>query len=117
MKKIKKIIVDFSKKNVVFRKLVRSLRLFFNKMKYLKYKLKYKVDDKTIFFEVYDGRNYTCSPKAIYEKMLTMKEFKNYKFIWAFKDPEKHDVLKDKRLTIVKTKTKDYYKYIVCTNF
>ena len=111
MRKIKKIIIDFCKKNVFFRKIVRSLRLFFKKTIYLKYKLKYKVDDKTIFFEVYDGRNYTCSPKAIYEKMLGMKEFKNYKFVWAFKEPDMHDVLKDKRLTVVKTKTKDYYKF------
>ena len=41
MKKIKKIIVDFSKKNVVFRKLVRSLRLFFNKMNFLKRKMNF----------------------------------------------------------------------------
>ena len=117
MRKIKKIIIDYCKKNVFFRKIVRSLRLFFKKAIYLKYKLKYKVDDKTIFFEVYDGRNYTCSPKAIYEKMLSMKEFKNYKFVWAFKEPGMHDVLKDKRLTVVKTKTKDYYKYISSSKY
>lgn len=117
MRKIKKIIIDFCKKSVFFRKIVRSLRLFFKKAMYLKYKLKYKVDDKTIFFEVYDGRNYTCSPKAIYEKMLGMKEFKNYKFVWAFKEPDMHDVLKDKRLTVVKTKTKDYYKYISSSKY
>ena len=112
MKKIKAMIIDICKKNVVFRKMIRFFRLFFKKLNYLKYKLKYKVDDKTIFFEVYDGRNYTCSPKAIYEKILTMKEFKDFKFVWAFVDPSKHDVLNDKRLTIVKTNSKDYYKYL-----
>lgn len=117
MRKIKTMIIDLSKKNVVFRKMIRSLRLFLKKLNYLKYKLKYKVDDKTIFFEVYDGRNYTCSPKAIYEKMLTMKEFKDFKFVWAFNDPSKHDVLKDKRLVIVKTKTRDYYKYISSSKY
>ena len=117
MKKIKTMIIDICKKNVVFRKMIRFFRLFFKKLNYLKYKLKYKVDDKTIFFEVYDGRNYTCSPKAIYEKMLTMKEFKDFKFIWAFNDPSKHDVMKDKRLVIVKTNTKDYYKYISSSKY
>ncbi len=117
MKKIKAMIIDICKKNVVFRKMIRFFRLFFKKLNYLKYKLKYKVDDKTIFFEVYDGRNYTCSPKAIYEKMLTMKEFKDFKFIWAFNDPSKHDVIKDKRLVIVKTNTKDYYKYISSSKY
>ena len=117
MKKIKAMIIDICKKNVVFRKMIRFFRLFFKKLNYLKYKLKYKVDDKTIFFEVYDGRNYTCSPKAIYEKMLTMKEFKDFKFIWAFNNPSKHDIIKDKRLTIVKTKTKDYYKNISSSKY
>ena len=70
------------------------------------------MDDKVIFFEAFGGRNYTCSPKAIYEKILTMKEFKDFKFVWAFVDPSKHDVLNDKRLTIVKTNSKDYYKYL-----
>lgn len=117
MKKIKTMIIDICKKNVVFRKMIRFFRLYFKKLNYLKYKLKYKIDDKTIFFEVYDGRNYTCSPKAIYEKMLTMKEFKDFKFVWAFNEPSKHDVMKDKRLVIVKTNTKDYYKYISSSKY
>lgn len=117
MKKIKAIIIDLTKKNVVFRKIVRSTRLFLKKLKYLKYKLNYKVDDKTIFFEVFDGRNYTCSPKAIYEKMIIMDEFKDYKFIWAFNEPSKHEVTKDKRLKIVKTKTSEYYKYISMSKY
>lgn len=117
MKKIKAIIIDLTKKNVVFRKIVRSTRLFLKKLKYLKYKLNYKVDDKTIFFEVFDGRNYTCSPKAIYEKMIIMDEFKDYKFIWAFNEPSKHEVTKDKRLKIIKTKTSEYYKYISMSKY
>lgn len=117
MKKIKAIIIDLTKKNVVFRKIVRSTRLFLKKLKYLKYRLNYKVDDKTIFFEVFDGRNYTCSPKAIYEKMIIMDEFKDYKFIWAFNEPSKHEVTKDKRLKIVKTKTSEYYKYISMSKY
>ena len=39
------------------------------------------VDDKIILFEAFGGRNYTCSPKAIYEKMITMKEFQDYKMV------------------------------------
>lgn len=112
MKKIRVFIVNLSKKNVLIRKLARKSYILLNKLKYLRYKLFYKMDDKVIFFEAFGGRNYTCSPKAIYEKMLTMKEFKDFKFVWAFVDPSKHDVLNDKRLTIVKTNSKDYYKYL-----
>lgn len=112
MKKIRVFVVNLSKKNVLIRKFVRKSYILLKKLKYLRYKLFYKMDDKVIFFEAFGGRNYTCSPKAIYEKMLTMKEFKDFKFVWAFVDPSKHDVLNDKRLTIVKTNSKDYYKYL-----
>lgn len=111
MKKIKVILLDLSKKNKSFRKLLRGTRNTLKKMQYLPYKLKYKMDDKTILFEAFNGRNYTCSPKAIYEKMITMDEFKDYKFIWAFIDASIHEVKKDKRLKIVKTNSKEYLKY------
>ena len=47
----------------------------------------------------------------MYEKMITMKEFQDYKMVWAFVEPEKHEVAPFKNLEIVVTKSKDYYKY------
>ena len=110
-KKIKKILMDISKKNVFFRKLFRKCLLFKNKLSYSIYKKKYSIDDKTILFEAFGGRNYTCSPKAIYEKILTMPEFKDFKFVWAFVEPDKHEIKEDERTIIVKSKSKEYYKY------
>lgn len=111
MKKIQTIIVSIAKKNTFFRKIARSLDLYFKKIKYSYYKIRYTINDKVILFEAFGGRNYTCSPKAIYEKMLEMDEFKDFKFIWAFVNPSKHEIKKDNRLTIIKSKSKDYYKY------
>lgn len=110
-KKIKKVLMDISKKNVFFRKIFRKCLLLKNKFRYSIYKRKYKIDDKTILFEAFGGRNYTCSPKAIYEQILTMPEFKNFKFIWAFIEPDNHEIKKDERTKIVKSKSKEYYKY------
>lgn len=112
MKKIKVFLLNLAKKNIVIRKLFRSIKNNTGHLKYFKYKIKYKVDDKMVFFEVYGGRNYTCSPKAIYERMLTMNEFKDYKFVWAFEDIKDHEVKKDKRLILVKSKSKEYYEYL-----
>ena len=81
MKKIRVFVVNLSKKNVLIRKFVRKSYILLKKLKYLRYKLFYKMDDKVIFFEAFGGRNYTCSPKAIYEKMTTMDEFKDYTVI------------------------------------
>ena len=89
----------------------RNINLVIKKIRYIWYKIKYKMDDETILFEAFGGRNYTCSPKAIYEKMLSMPQFKNFKFVWAFLDTDIHDVKEDKRTTIVKSKSKEYYKY------
>lgn len=117
MKKLKKILIDISKKNIVFRKLLRFTKRTKEKLGYQKYYRKYKVDNKTIFFETFNGRNYGCSPKAIYEKMITMNEFKDYKFIWSFIEPDKHEVKKDKRLIIVKHNSKDYFKYLSISKY
>ena len=112
MKKIKVFLLNLAKKNILLRKMFRSIKNNTGHLKYFKYKVGNKVDDKMVFFEVYGGRNYTCSPKAIYEKMLEMDEFKDYKFVWAFDDIKNHDVKKDKRLILIKSKSKDYYKYL-----
>lgn len=111
MKKIKVFLIDLAKKNRFVRKIARRLLNFTKRSGYSKYKNKYSVNDKLILFEAFNGRNYTCSPKAIYEKMITMDEFKDYKFVWAFVDPSKHEVLEDDRLEIVVTKPPEYYKY------
>lgn len=111
MKKIKVFLIDLAKKSKFVRKIARRLLNFTKRSGYSKYKNKYSVNDKLILFEAFNGRNYTCSPKAIYEKMITMDEFKDYKFVWAFVDPSKHEVLEDDRLEIVVTKSPEYYKY------
>lgn len=117
MKKIRVFLFNLAKKNKTLRIFFRNTLNFKNKLKYSYYKTKYKMDDKTILFEAFGGRNYTCSPKAIYEKMLTMKEFKDYTFVWSFIDPSKHEVKKDKRLKIIKSKSKEYYKYISISKY
>lgn len=117
MKKIRVFLVNIAKKNKTLRIIFRNILNQKNKIKYFYYKNKYKMDEKTILFEAFGGRNYTCSPKAIYEKMLNMKEFKDYKFIWSFTNPEKHEVKKDKRLKIIKSKSKEYYKYMSISKY
>lgn len=47
---------------------------------------------KTILFVSYMGKNFNDSPKAIYDKIIEDPYFKEYTFIWAFNDVDKHDV-------------------------
>ena len=116
-KQIKKIATDISKKNILFRKTFRELIYFKRKIKYLKYYYKYDVDDKMIFFEAYNGRNYACSPKALYEYMIKNKKFNDYKFVWAFKNVNQHKILKNKNTIVVKTNSKEYFKYLSLSKY
>ena len=52
-----------------------------------------KTDDKTVMFYSFKGKSYACSPKAIYEYMINSKKYKDYKYIWAFQEPEKYEFL------------------------
>lgn len=117
IKKIKKVLIDLSKKNVVFRKILRKVKNKTREITYHKYYKNTEVNAKTILFETFNGRNYGCSPKAIYEKMLTMKEFKDYHFVWSFIAPEKHSVKKTSNLTIIKHGSKEYYKYMAIAKY
>lgn len=51
-----------------------------------------KTDSRMILFVSFAGKKYDDSPKAIYKKMLNDERFKNYKFVWVFKNPENFNV-------------------------
>lgn len=102
-----KVVANICKNNKIIRKIVRFLMNLFGKIKYNFYKFTTKTDDKMIVFEAYQGRNYACSPKEIYLSLLENSKYKDYKFIWCFRDINKKI---DGNAKIVKYKSKDYYK-------
>ena len=111
MSKIRNIAINVSKKNVVLRKIIRSFNSFIRKINYKISSFGVKVDEKTLLFCCFNGKLYSCSPKAIYEYMINTDEFKDYKFIWAFSDEKKYKNLeKNKNTSVVKIRTKEYKK-------
>lgn len=111
MSKIRNIAINVSKKNVVLRKIIRSFNSFIRKINYKISSFGVKVDEKTLLFCCFNGKSYSCSPKAIYEYMTNNDEFKDYKFIWAFSDEKKYKNLeKNKNTSVVKIRTKEYKK-------
>ncbi len=113
MKFIKKIVVSISEKSILLRNIFRKT---INIIRYIQYKLNtafIKVDEKTIIFCSFNGKSYSCSPKAIYLYMLNNEKYKDYKFIWAFKEIDKYKELeKENNTTLVEMKSKDYKKYL-----
>ena len=113
IRKIKKLVLAISERSVAARKVIRSTFDLYRKIRYKIATVGIKVDEQTIMFCVFDGRSYTCSPKAIYEYMVNCEEYKEYEFIWAFKDIEKYSFLeKNQNTKIVKINSKDYKKYL-----
>ena len=70
-----------------------------------------EIDEKLIIFSAFAGSSYTCSPKAIYEYIVKDPKYKNYKFVWAFKNPEeKAKYFSDERTTLVNYNSKEFFE-------
>lgn len=108
-KKIKKILVAIARKNVFLREKYTAFMTYRQKRKYMKFYKKYEVDDKLCVFEAFNGRKYCDSPKAIYLCMLNDKKYKDYKFVWAFSNPDDFKFLEKNRNTkVVKYHSNEY---------
>ena len=111
MKKIKKFLLNIAKKHHWFMRLIRVVRSLSYKIRYGIYYLSNNVDENMIVFEVFAGKKYADSPKAIYEYMLRDINYKDYKYYWFFEDPSKYKFLEKHRNTkVYKYKSKMYFK-------
>lgn len=78
------------------------------------------MDKKMILFSAH-GRKYNDSPRAIYEYMIALNEFKDYTFVWALEDPDSVEI--PGPAIKVKADTPEYFKislkakyWITCVN-
>ena len=55
-------------------------------------KLFIRVDNQIILFNSYGGKQYSDSPRIIYEYMLKKEKYKNFKYYWAFNDTSKYEI-------------------------
>jgi len=102
-KNVRRKAIDMAKKNVAFRKAARIVRRHYLTRDYVKKSRKRRTDDTMVYFNTFNGRSYADSPKAIYEYMLSRAEYKDYRFVWAFTEPEKYEFLtKNRNTRIVK---------------
>lgn len=67
-------------------------------------------DEKTVVFNSFNGKTYGCSPKAVYEYMISHEEFSDWQFIWAFKNVKKHKFLEENPNTKVVKQTARVYE-------
>ena len=109
MVNFKKLVTKISKKNVFIRKIARFINNCFENVKYRIITRGIKVDEKTLIFCCFNGKSYSCSPKAIYEYMRDNPEYKEYKFVWAFKNIDDYEELQANSNTyLVRINSKEY---------
>jgi CDP-glycerol glycerophosphotransferase len=93
---MKRKLKQFVKNNKVFIQIYYFLgSLFINFIK-----LFIKTDEKLILFVSFSGRQYSDSPKAIYQYMISDERFKDYKLVWAFTNPEKYALENESKIKI-----------------
>lgn len=85
---LKKIL--FKNKNVL--KFVKGLIILLRRVVYKSLFIHLPINNNMIIFSSHLGRNYSCSPKAIYEELLKDERYKDYILIWAFKKPENYSL-------------------------
>lgn len=106
-KRFKKVIFDIAKKNTAFRIAARGMRDAAYRAKMTMDEPFGRIDGRLVYFQTFSGRGYSDSPKAIYEYMLKAPEYKDFRFVWSFKEPEKFEyILKNGRTEIVKFRTR-----------
>ncbi len=69
-----------------------------------------EIDPKLVLFESFQGRNYACSPKAIYEYMVNSPEYSDYKYVWVFRDVKAHGKFPE-NTKLVKFDSAEAYEY------
>ncbi|MFR5876502.1 MAG: CDP-glycerol glycerophosphotransferase family protein [Eubacterium sp.] len=111
-KRLKAKLVNYGKQHHWFLTLLRKAMFIRGRAKYLHHYLSNTTNDKMVIFEAYMGRQYACSPKAIYLRMLNDERFDDFTFVWAFKHPNDFKYLEENKNTIVlKYGRKAYLRY------
>ena len=49
-------------------------------------------DPKLVLFSSFSGKRYNDSPKILFERMREDPVFSDFRFVWAFEEPEKFDI-------------------------
>lgn len=111
MKKIKKIIKKILNSNYLMRNLFNTIQNTRRKIYFKKVSKYLPIDDKLVIFEAFLGKQYACSPKAIYEAMKRDARYDDFQFVWVFRgDNAKRHLMGDQRTIIVKYNSRKYFR-------
>ena len=90
---------------------LRRLMLLYKRILFLVARMFLRPDSRTIVFESFQGRSFACNPKGIFDAMISDSRYRDYRFIWVFRDVEKgRKLIPDSRVQLVRFESFAYYK-------
>ena len=111
MAKGKDLLLSIINRNSFVRRAVKGSVRTLWRMRYMVVPSVTTTQENLLVFEVYQGRQYTCSPRAIYEEMQKKEAAEGFQFIWVFRQPENYRWLeKNPGTKVVKLGTGAYYR-------
>lgn len=96
---------------------LRALMLLYKRLLYFVARITSKIDEKTVFFEAFQGRSVACSPKALYEEMLRNPHYSEFTLIWSLRDTDREDMSQAQRVQLVKFESYRYYKALATAKY
>jgi len=103
---IKRTIYDILKKFGSLRRIVRILMLVFERLVFNLLNIGNRVDEKTVLFEVFAGKQFSDSPKELYLQLINDPKYDDLKKIWVFTDPNTKAQLINNLKATTETNTK-----------
>jgi len=109
---------SIAKKNVFLRKIMRKGLFCYRNFKYNSNTKGIAVNEKKVLFNAFNGKSYTCTPRAVYEYMLSDPKFDDYEFVWVAKEPEEFEFLAGNRNTsVVKDRSAEYERALASSKY
>lgn len=94
----------------VIKDLLRQIMLLYKRVLFFIAKITTKTDSSAVFFEAFQGRSFSCSPKALYLEMQNNPKYDNFKYFWGMRNTDRTDIATRKATNIVKFESFAYYK-------
>lgn len=98
----------------IIKNILRAIMLFYKRILFFVARLFTKVNERSMFFESFQGRNYACSPKAIFKEMRDSEKYKEFSFFWAFRNIKDRDI---EKATVVKFESFKYYRALAKSKY
>lgn len=78
----------------------------------------FPINNKRVFFMSTMGKSYSCNPKYLYKSIIKDDKFKEFQFVWCFKNPDawKKSFENDKRTKLIRKSSYIKYFYYLLTS-